>query len=267
MDRISRALEQARNKVTQVHQSHVAEQNVPNIEPVEYTSSQPVTLSPEVLRESRIITGIEDGPIVDSYGLLRTRILKQMRQNNWKTIGVTSPNSSAGKTVTSINLAISIAQEHNYSVLLVDADLRKPGVSKTLGISPALGLNDYLSADKGLEDIFLYPQIKHLVLVPTNSVQGGTSELLSSPRMKNFVANAKARYPERIVVFDLPPILVGDDVVALSQNLDAILLVVEDGKTQSDELLRATELLQDVNIMGVVLNKAPLEKNQSDYYY
>lgn len=263
MDRISRALELARNKVAKVHDEPEVEPG----KPVEYTKTQSVSLSTDILRQNRIMTGIDDGSIVDTYGLLRTRVLKLMRQNNWKTIGVTSPNPSAGKTVTAINLSISIAQDQNYSVLLVDADLRKPGVSKTLGIEPEFGLNNYLLADEPLEKVFIHPEIKHLVLVPTRQVKGGSSELLSSPRMTKFVEQAKQRYPERIVVFDMPPILVGDDVVALSQNLDALLLVVEDGKTQSDEFLRSTDLLQDVNLIGVVLNKALVANNDPEYYY
>jgi len=262
MDRISRALDQARNKVAKVHNKQVDEPK----KPIVYTGSQPVELSRQILHENRIITEIDHSQIIDAYGLLRTRVLKLMKQNNWKTIGITSPDASVGKTVTSINLSISIAMEHNYSVLLVDADLRKPGISKTLGIYPEVGLNSYLLRDKSIEDIFLHPQIDHLVIVPTNKVESGSSELLSSPRMINFVEEAKQRYKERVLVFDLPPILVGDDVVAFSQNLDALLLVVEDGKTQSDELLRATDLLQDVNLLGVVLNKATEDSNQLDYY-
>jgi len=263
MDRISRALEMARNKVTKVHESPELEPG----KPVEYTKTPSVSLETEFLRQNRIMTGVDDGSIVDIYGLLRTRVLKLMKQNNWKTLGITSPNPSAGKTVTAINLSISVAQDQNYSALLVDADLRKPGVSKTLGINPEFGLSDYLTDNKMLEDIFLHPEISHLVLVPTCPVSGGSSELLSSPRMTKFVEQAKERYPERIVMFDLPPILVGDDVVALSQHLDALLLVVEDGKTQSDELMRATDLLQDVNLIGVVLNKASIAENQPEYYY
>lgn len=262
MDRISRALELARKKVVSVKEE-------PLLEPeksVEYTVTPTVPLSAELLRENRILTGRDEGPIVDTYGLLRTRILKLMRQNNWKTIGVTSPNPSAGKTVTAINLSISITYDQNHSVLLVDADFRKPGISKTLGVNPMYGLNNYLLAENSIEDVFVHPEIKHLVLVPACQVKGGSSELLSSPRMKKFVGDAKQRYPERIVVFDLPPVLVGDDVVALSPNLDAILLVVEDGKTQSDELRRAAELLHGVNLIGIVLNKASLAKNQPEYY-
>lgn len=264
MDRISRALDQARSKIAKVHQEQVLEPD----KPVEYTRSQSVSLSPELLRENRILTGLDEGAIIDAYALLRTRILKLMRQNNWKTIGITSPDSSVGKTLTAINLSISVAMDHNYSVLLVDADLRKPGISKTLGIEPEIGLNNYLAADTdvSLEDVFLNPHIKRLVIAPTNKVGGGSSELLSSPRMTKFVEQAKQRYSERIVVFDLPPVLVGDDVVALSQHLDALLLVVEDGQTQSDEFLRATELLHDVNLIGVVLNKASKATNQSEYY-
>jgi len=263
MDRISRALEKARNKVVRVHNDSGID--VDHDEPIEYSRSRSAPLSSDVLRESRIIDDINDSNFVDAYGLLRTRVLRLMRQNNWKTIGITSPNPSAGKTVTAINLSISISQDQNHSVLLVDADLRKPGISKTLGIESESGLNDYLLAEKPLEDIFVHPEIKHLVVVPTAKVQGGSSELLSSPRMIRFIEQAKQRYPERFVVFDLPPILVGDDVVAISQHLDALLLVVEDGKTQTIDFQRATDLLHDTNCIGVVLNKASADSSTAEY--
>ncbi len=262
MDRISRALEQARSKISKVHNESDA---VP-AKPIQYSSSRKISLEPDVLRENRVIIGLDDERIVDTYGLLRTRVLQVMKQNNWKTLGITSPNTSAGKSVTAINLSISIAQDHNHSVLLVDADLRKPGVCKTLGIEVEYGLNNYLLEESSLDDIFIHPEIKRLVMVPSNRVHGGASELLSSPRMIEFIEHSRQRYPERIVVFDLPPIMVGDDVVGLSQHLDALLLVVEDGKTQSNEFKQALELLKDVNIAGVVLNKSEVVHKPSEYY-
>jgi capsular exopolysaccharide synthesis family protein len=263
MDRISRALEKARAKVPEARRPTQPQ----NKGPVEYTKTHTVAVEKYVAQENRIMLGIGDSPLVDTYGLLRTRVLKAMRQNNWKTLGITSPDPSVGKTVTALNLAISIGMDHNYSVLLVDADLRRPGIHRALNIEPSLGLNDYLVANKPLEDILLHPPIEHLVIVPTGKVEGGTSELLSSPKMTHFVEEAKQRYPDRIVLFDLPPVLVGDDVVALSQNLDALLLVVEDGKTPSDELASAIELLKDASILGVVLNKCSSDSNQYEYYY
>lgn len=263
MDRISRALDQAKKKISSIeivadHQSE---------EPVEYRKTLQVRVEKDVARENRVLIDAGDNPLVDVYGLLRTRVLKLMRQNNWKTLGITSPDPSVGKTLTALNLAISIAMDHNYSVLLVDADLRKPGVHRALEIEPKYGLNDYLVADTSLDEVLINPNVEHLVIVPTGKVDGGSSELLSSPKMTSFVEEAKQRYPERIVLFDLPPVLVGDDVVAISQNLDALLLVVEDGKTPSNELVSATELLKDVNILGVVLNKCTTDTNQHKYYY
>lgn len=261
MDRISRALEQARKDVSR---SRNRIDSKP-AEPREYKSTRKVSLSRSVLRENRIFVS-GDGPIVDKYGLLRTRVLKAMKKNNWRTLGISSADPSVGKTMTAINLAISIALDHNYSTLLVDTDLRRPGVSKALGLDVEAGLSDYLNAQKSLQDIFINPEIEHLVIAPTKRVESGTSELLSSPRMTAFIDEAKVRYPDRLVIFDLPPVLVGDDVVALSQHLDTILLVVEEGKTQTNDLTRVKELLHDINILGVVLNKGKVVDKQYDYY-
>ncbi len=270
MDRISKALEQAKKQQATSRKAgwddnaRHEDANKPRV----YSKTRRVSLDSRHLQENRILLGIEDGPVVDTFGLLRTRVLKAMRNHGWKTLGVTSPDPSVGKTVTSVNLAISIAMDHNYSVLLVDADLRRPGVSNVLGIQTEQGLDDYLTRDVSLEEVLLNPQVEHMIIAPTKRVTTGTSELLSSPKMTRFVQEAKQRYPERVVIFDLPPVLVGDDVVALSQNLDALLLVVEDGKTPTKELSRTLDLLHDVNILGVVLNKGRgTVKTNYDYYH
>jgi len=268
MDRISKALEQARKNVGNVSSPRLkSDQSLTPNQPVSYSKTRTISLSQDVLRENRIFTkGSGDSSIIDTYGLLRTRVLSIMRKNNWKTIGVTGPEPSVGKTVTSINLAISIALDHNYSTLLVDTDLRRPGVASALGMRVESGLSDFLLENKDLDEVLVNPGIEHLVIAPTRHVASRSSELLSSPRMSRFINEAKERYPERLVIFDLPPVLVGDDVVALSQNLDALLLVVADGKTQSRELTRALELLHDVNVLGVVLNMGTAVDNQYEYY-
>lgn len=264
MDRISRALEQAKSKIADKADE---EQIITARKPVRYTKSKKIQLDKKLLQQNRILTEMEDGRIIDTYGLLRTRVLQLMRQNNWKTLGITSPNPSTGKTLTAINLAISIALDHNYSALLIDADLRKPGVNRTLGLESMSGLDDYLMADEAIENIFVSPEIENLLILPTNEVHKGSAELLSSPGMIRFIEQAKKRYPERIVLFDLPPVLIGDDVVALSTHLDAMLIVVEDGATGADDFVQAVELLQNVNVIGTVLNKALVAENQTDYYY
>ncbi len=261
MDRIGKALEQARKNVAKVRPKPQSESSVPR----QYANKRKVSLSSRILRENRIFTQNDDEQIVDIYGLLRTRVLKSMRKNNWKMLGVTSPDPSVGKTVTAINLSISIALDQNYSTFLVDCDLRRPSVSRSLGFAVEVGFNDYLASNGTLEDVLVDSQIERLVIAPTRRVESGSSELLSSPKMKYFVQEARD-YVEQIVVFDLPPVLVGDDVVALSQHLDALLLVVEDGKTQTQALARAMELLHDANVLGVVLNKGARHESQQYKY-
>ena len=164
--------------------------------------------------------------------------------------------TEVGKTLTSINLAAAIAMEPNHSSLLVDADLRGPQVHKTLGIKPELGLCNYLKGEIGVPDLLINPGINNFVVLPAQSSSLGSSELLTSSEMIDLVEELKSRYSSRVVLFDLPPVLVGDDVIAFAQHLDAVLVVVEDGKTQADELKKAIELLDGIDILGIVLNKS-----------
>lgn len=224
-------------------------------------------VSPEYFRENRIIAGFDDRSVADSYKLLRTRLLRTMKQNGWKTIGVTSADNGVGKTTTASNLAIAIAMETNHSALLVDADLRKPDVQGFFGVDVEYGLNDYLKSDIDLAKLLVNPGINQFNILPCQRQLVGTSELLTSKKMARLVEELKTRYADRIVIFDLPPILVGDDVVAFSALLDCVLLVVEDGKTQTDELMRARDLLEEFNLLGVVFNKSKDANNNYGNYY
>jgi Mrp family chromosome partitioning ATPase len=124
------------------------------------------------------------------------------------------------------------------------------------GIKPKYGLGDYLTSEMAVEELLIHPGIERFVILPTPKSVDGSSELLALSKMVQLVQDLRTRYSSRLIIFDLPPVLVGDDVAALSPLLDAILLVVEDGKTQADELARAVELLEGVNLLGTVLNKS-----------
>ncbi|HIP53342.1 MAG TPA: polysaccharide biosynthesis tyrosine autokinase [Chromatiales bacterium] len=262
MDRISKALEMARQKRGPLQQALQGEQ----LGDIEYRQTKVVEVDKELLRRNKVLGGVKDPGVSDAYGMLRTRVLQRMRQNGWKTLGITSANPEVGKTLTSINLSISIAQDHSHSVLLVDADLRRPSIHKVFGLEIDRGLDDYLLGNASPEEIMINPGIEHFVILPGNKVENGASVLLSSPRMGNLVGELRERYPERFVLFDLPPVLVGDDVLAFSPNLDAVLLVVEDEKTRDDELKRAMELLEDVEVLGTVLNRSTETTEQYGYY-
>jgi Mrp family chromosome partitioning ATPase len=162
-----------------------------------------------------------------------------------------------GKSLTAINLAISLAREVNHTVLLVDMDLRSPSVSKIMGHAPDKGLADYLSGDDvQLQEIMFNPSIERFVVVPGKGSMQHSSEIMSSPKAVKFIEEIKTRYPSRIVLFDLPPVLVSDDALAFSPNVDAYLMVIEEGKTTREDISRSMDILSDVNIIGTVLNKA-----------
>lgn len=272
MDRLTKAINMRKELPGAVIQGLTEEELADNLKDASGSENEgKVTrshsVSPQVMRQNKIITEITDNAISDSYKLLRTRILRRMKENGWKTIGVTSADKGVGKTLTAVNLAITIAMDSNHSALLVDADLRKPSVQSMFGIESECGLTDYLNESKSVADLLISPGIEHFTILPSSSQLEGTSELLTTHKMAMLVDELRERYDDRIVIFDLPPILVGDDVLAFSSFLDSFLLVVEDGQTQSDDLVRAMELLEGCNMLGVVLNKAKDGVVDTNKYY
>lgn len=205
-------------------------------------------------------------PAAMAYKVLRTHVLQRMRANGWKTLAITSPTQGNGKTVTAINLAITLARDVKYTALLVDLDLRRPAVASHFFDHPVPGLSDYITDDTPIEELLVNPGIDRLMLLPGNHSFTHSSEMLCSPKMIELVNEIKGRYSDRFVLFDLPPVLGGDDVMAFSPYVDALLLVVEEGETTKDELSQAYEQLDKAKILGTVLNKAEEASTGTGYY-
>ena len=261
MERIKAALERAQQER---QQSGVATGAVPAmqggavaVDAIQYSQTRTIEVPRRILREQRIITGFEPGQFVDAYKILRTQVLQRLTENNWNVLAVTSPGEHEGKTITAINLAISLAMEINYTVLLVDADLRHPSIHSYFGFRPEYGLSDYLMHGVPLTDMLIHPEgIGRCVVLPGGKALINSAEMLSSPKMAQLVDELKSRYPSRIVLFDLPPLLSSADTLAFSPYVDAALLVLEEGKTKAEDVKRANELLQGTHLIGTVLNKS-----------
>ena len=223
--------------------------------PIAYTQTRVVEIAPHVLERHRVAVVANDAT-ADAFRLLRTQLLMEIRKNGWRTLAVTSPNKGAGKTTVALNLAISFAMEVDHTALLVDADLRDPDLRHLLELEPGPGLADYLVGDAELEDLLIHPRIGDLALLPGGKPVANTSELMRSPMMANLVRELRNRYPERVIVFDVPPVLSGADTLALSTYMDATILLVEERKTTRDDVERACELLRNTNLLGIVLNKS-----------
>ena len=223
---------------------------------ISYTRTRQVELNEETLRQNRVIAGFGFDKRAEPYRQLRTQVLQKLRSNSWKTLAITSPNENAGKTLTAVNLAISLSKEVNQTVMLVDLDLRTPNILKTLAIEVDYGLVDHLKGDVAVADILVNPNFERLVILPGKADPNYSSEILSSPEMTSLLEDLTSRYESRIIIFDLPALLTSDDALVFTPYVDAALLVVEEGVTTPDEVERSLQLLEGTHLLGTILNKA-----------
>jgi len=227
---------------------------------VAYKQTRVQTSEHALLKENRVISAFPPGKWLESFRMLRTRCLQSMDAMEWKTLAITSTHSTSGNTLIAVNLAISIAMELDRTALLVDANFVDPGVGKLFGLSAQTGLSDYLLHDKELSEILINPGIERLVVLPAGKPLFNSTEMLHSPKMVRLVEELKSRYPSRTIIFDMPPLLSHDDTLGFAPYVDCVLLVVEEGKTKTEELKHASVLLKDCNILGTVFNKATDKK-------
>lgn len=224
--------------------------------PIVYTRTRTIVVPDTLLRANRVITPWERGAAVDAYRVLSTQVLQRLRENRWNAVALVSAGFREGKTLTAVNLAISLSKEVGHTVLLVDADLRRPGVHRYFGVPAEPGLSEHLRDNVPLDEILFNPGITGLVVLPGGAPLANSSELLGSPRMQALVQELKRRYPSRVVLFDLPPVLSAADALAFSPYVDATIMVVEEGRTSAEDVVRAAAMLESTNLIGTVLNNS-----------
>lgn len=231
---------------------------------IAYQQTRVCKLDPVLLHENRILSAGAEREAVAAYKMLRTQVMQRMTAQGWNVLAVTSPGEGDGKTTTAINLALSLAQEFHHTVLLVDMDLQKPSIHRYLGLNVDSGIEDFLLAKKVIGEILVNPGVDRLVILPGRSPVSNSSEVLASPAMGELVKELKTRYPSRIVIFDMPPVLSADDALSFSPYVDAFLLVAREGQTTSQGLAHAVEILDKASILGVVVNGS---NERAAYYY
>ena len=233
-----------------------------------YSQSRHAQVNLSTAMENRCVACGSDSPEAEPYRVLRTQILRQTVERQWNTLMVTSALPGEGKTMTAINLALTFARHFNRTVLLVDCDLKKPSVYKYLGLSGEQGLVDCLLDGKPLDEVIVWPGIEKLTIISGGRAVIESAELLGSPRMKEILADMKGRYPDRYIILDGPPILTGADALVLIQMVDAVVTVVQSGKTPADDLREALEHVPADRLLGLVLNrqKTPSKRYGSGRY-
>jgi protein-tyrosine kinase len=240
------------------------------VESVDRTTVEPahvktVTLDSATLRRNNILLQVADQSALRAYKILRTRVLHRMNANGWSSLAVTGTDVGAGKTTTAINLAIALAQDTHTSVVLIDLDLQRPQVGSYLGMKFDKGLSDYLLGEAEMADIVYRPGVERLSIIPNAQGLGHASELLSSPRMLELLKSLHADMQKSILIFDMPPLMLSDDVLSFAPQVDGLLLVVSEGHTHRANIEKASEVLSEMNVVGVVLNRSN-ERNDAQYY-
>ncbi|WP_421864199.1 XrtA-associated tyrosine autokinase [Motiliproteus sp.] len=181
---------------------------------------------------------------------------------------VSSSFSGEGKTYTTVNLAISMALEEDRKVLLVDADVIKPHICERLGIPDGeLGLMDYLTGNAEVEDIMFNTNIPNLKLITAGRRHHHSNEYIASEKMKRFMDELSARYPDRIVIFDTSPLLGASETNVLAQMTGQAVVVVEEERTTHAQLQQALSLLDPNMAIGLVLNKSKSRRREYYGYY
>ncbi len=261
MERIEKALAKAREQ----RRGHVGAPRSVATTPVAAATPSPSSGEPmtrvapvpeSTLRDHRVIAGFAQDSRADLFRMLRAQVTQRLAATGGTTLGICSPNPEEGKTLIAANLAVSMAMDANHTVLLVDLDLRHPKLAEMFGLSAETGMSDYLFDGAPLSDCLVNPGIDRLVLLPAGRALNNSSEALSSPQMVNLAKELKARYPDRFVIYDLPPLLSTDDALVFLPQIDATLLIVCEGLTRSGDVQRAIELLDERKLLGTVLNRS-----------
>lgn len=205
-------------------------------------------------------------PISEQYRTIRTNIEFSSIDEKIRSIMVTSSGPGEGKSTTTANLAVVFAQQ-GKRVLLIDADLRKPTVHYTFGITNTFGLTNVLTRQMELKDAIKTTNEELLHVLPSGPIPPNPAELLSSRGMKEFFEEAKDAYD--MIIFDTPPVLAVTDAQILSNQCDGTVLVISSGRTEIEAAAKTKELLEAANgkILGVVLNNKKMSKNNNYYYY
>jgi capsular exopolysaccharide synthesis family protein len=275
MDRIQRALDKAKAKnnvlstveqqINSLNKETKSQNKASSITEIAYTKTKVINVTNAQLESKRIIAGLYHNSQSAVFRMLRTQVLKKMRDNGYQTLAISSPTAGEGKSLVASNLAVAIAMELNQTVLLVDMDLRNPSLSDYFSLNAELGLKDYLEKNVSLHQVLVNPGIKRMVILPGKGRAEDSAELLSSPKMASLVSDLKEQYDSRMIIFDVPPILQTDDVMLSSDYFDATLLVLEDGKNKEVEIKKAIQLLDGQNLIGTVLNKSEKQPTHQNY--
>lgn len=225
------------------------------------------------LRSAGILTpDVDCGRTLEEFRIIKRSVLQIMRDlreqevANANVVMITSTRPGEGKTFTAINLAMSMALERDYSVLLVDADVSRPSILKSLGLTAEKGLIDILEdRSLDLDDVLIHTNVHNLSVLPVIRSDHRSTEFLASNRMSELIEEIQRRQENRIIIFDAPPVLATSEPAALAAHVGHVIFTVEANRTTKASIREALGLLGNRAPIGFVLNRA--EKQMGSVYF
>jgi Mrp family chromosome partitioning ATPase len=226
----------------------------------------PFEPDPRVMERNRIVVLGEPGSARATFDMMRTKILRAMRQNGWTSLGITSPTSGCGKTTTCLNLAFSLANQSDVRTVLVDLDLRRPVMARHLGLTQPQSIASVLQGTRPVAENFV--RYGENLAIGTNAQAiRNSAELLLNASTGKGVAAIKAAFAPHVLIYDLPPLLLSDDAVAFLPHLDCVLLIAGAEKSRLDEVDTCErDLAEHTNVLGVTLNMCRYTDEEYGYY-
>lgn len=207
-------------------------------------------------------------PVSEEYKKLKARVMRMTKQEPFRNVLlVTSSVGGEGKSVTAANLALSLARDYDHSVLLIDADTRKPSLHSLLNLKPGPGLADCVADDLDPGQALIKVGNGNLRFLGPGMKIDNPVEMFSSQKMRRLISEIKNRYPDRYVIIDSPPVLLFAETKILSSLVDGVIFVVREGLAPLQHITEALDLLKEENVMGVVYNDAGPEGPRGNYPY
>lgn len=231
------------------------------------TDFREVKLNPAHLESTRIVAYNPLHESGRSFDMLRTQVLQSMDENGWQILAVTSPTAGCGKSVTACNLAMSIARLPERPVLLVDLDLHRPKVAEYLGIKAKDGILSVLEGRAGLSSAIVRATIaqNQMLVLPGQVCRSGSAEWMASQAMTTTLQALRREFRSHVIILDMPPVLIGDDVISILPQIESILLITSIGSSTLPDIKECYKHVKSTPIVRVVVNKVS-GKTESYYY-
>lgn len=233
-----------------------------------HTPPQPESVKNRIVSNNPYLVNLNDpySAVGEEFRKLKSALVKLTKGDTFKnTIMITSAVPHEGKSISALNLAISLAEEYDHTVLLIDADLRRPSVHSYLGLEQRKGFADCLLGETELADTIVPTGIGKLSIITAGREIPNPVEMFNSQKMQSLVAEIKHRYPDRYIIFDTPPVLPFAETRTLAHLVDGVLFVVKERLASQKDIKDALEALRGCEMLGMIYNDTVPERNDERY--